>query len=348
MKNHFWKGRKVFVTGHTGFKGGWLSLWLYLLGAKVCGYSLKPKKNSFFYTTNLGSKINQSIISSDIRDLKKLKIAIKKFKPSVIFHMAAQPIVTQSYREPLETFATNIIGTANLFEAARETASVKAIINITSDKCYKNQEKAIPFKESNNLGGSDPYSGSKACAEIITSVYQKSFFENKNINLASVRAGNVIGGGDWSDARLIPDIFKNSRYNKKILIRSPNSVRPWQHVLDALQGYILLAEKVLNNKKYIGAWNFGPNKKDEKKVSWIVKYVCKKIGGTWKIDKRNKIKEAKILKLNSFKSKSKLNWKPKWDVKISLDKTCDWYEAWKNKKNMFNFSSEQIISYLEK
>jgi len=349
IEKNFWKGRSVFVTGHTGFKGGWLALWLNEMGAKVYGYSLSPKsKKDFFKITNLGKKIYKSFISCDIRNTKNLKNKIKYAKPSIIFHLAAQSIVRKSYLDPLNTFSTNIIGTANVFEAAKNIDSVKVIINVTSDKCYENYENKKPFEENSPLGGRDPYSGSKACAEIITKVYEKSFFTNNKIKLASVRAGNVIGGGDWSAGRLIPDIFKASLNKKKILLRCPKSRRPWQHVLEALNGYILLAEKLSESNKFIGAWNFGPEKKDEKTVSWIANYLCKKTKGKWKIDKRSKPYEANILKLNSQKSRIKLKWKTKLDIQKALDMTYDWYQAFTRGENMYNVSKLQIISYLSK
>ena len=349
IEKKFWKGRSVFITGHTGFKGGWLALWLNEMGAKVYGYSLSPKaKKNFFKITNLEKKIYKSFVSFDIRDIKNLKKKLKYSRPSIIFHLAAQPIVRDSYVDPLNTLSTNIIGTANVFEAAREVDSVKIIINVTSDKCYENNENKQSFHENSSLGGRDPYSGSKACAEIITKVYEKSFFTNNKIKLASVRAGNVIGGGDWSTDRLIPDIFRASFNKKKLLIRSPRSTRPWQHVLEALNGYILLAEKLSESNKFIGAWNFGPEKKDEKKVSWIVDYLCKKTKGKWKIDKKSKPYEANILKLNSQKARTKLKWKTKLNAKETLDITCDWYQASYRGENMFDISRQQIISYLSK
>jgi len=346
----FWKGRNVFITGHTGFKGSWAALWLIKLGANVFGYSIsKLSKQSLFVTANLQKDIKKNFYE-DILDYEKLYQSIKITRPSLIIHMAAQSIVRKSYHYPLGTLSTNILGTANLFEAARRVNSVKAIINVTSDKCYENFDKNREFKEKDILGGSDPYSASKACSEIITSAYRKSFLKKK-IHLASVRAGNVIGGGDWAEHRLIPDFFR-ALYKKSILnIRFPNSVRPWQHVLDPICGYLKLGEKLLGKygEKYAEAWNFGPNKKDSKKVLWIIKYMSNKFSGCkWKVSKKNNLHESRILKLSNLKSKNKLKWKPNLDIVSSLDKTIEWYDACRKNLDLRTISEKHIDSYSKK
>jgi CDP-glucose 4,6-dehydratase len=347
MNCDFWKNRSVFVTGHTGFKGGWICLWLSLMGAKVYGYSLQPLTNPNFFTeVLLKKKIKKSFIGN-LCNLNYLIKSMKESKPSVVIHMAAQPLVFNSYDKPIETFNTNIIGTANLLEASRKIKTIKAIINVTSDKCYENLENSKPFNENDKLGGQDPYSGSKACSEIIANVYQKSFLLNQGIHLASVRAGNVIGGGDWSQNRLIPDFFRSLESKKILLIRSPYSTRPWQHVLEPLRGYLSLAEKlVLKGTKFSGPWNFGPSEINEKSVLWVIKKLSKKFSNVnWKFDSSKKKYEAKILKLNSLKAQKKLNWKPKLSTNLALDLTSEWHEAYIGNKLMDKFSIEQIQSY---
>ena len=328
MKQAFWKNRSVFLSGHTGFKGGWLALWLSELGAKVHGYSLEmPSNPNFFSEIKLEDRIESSTIG-DIRDLDKLISAMCLSKASVVIHMAAQSLVRESYNSPLETFTTNIIGTANVLEAVRKAETVEAIVNITTDKCYDNKEWFWPYRENDRLGGHDPYSSSKACAELISSSYRKSYLMESGTHLASVRAGNVIGGGDWGKDRLIPDLFRAIDTGKTLRIRSPNSVRPWQHVLEPLSGYLMLAEKlILNGKKFAEAWNFGPLESDSKKVSWIVEHLCKKIPkSVWVLDDSIKFHEAGFLKLDSTKAKTKLGWEPRWSLEIAIDKTLDWYQ----------------------
>ena len=347
MKQAFWKNRPVFLSGHTGFKGGWLALWLSELGAKVHGYSLEmPSNPNFFSEINLEDRIESSTIG-DIRDLDKLISAMKTSKASVVIHMAAQSLVRESYNAPLETFTTNIIGTVNVLEAVRKAETVEAIVNITTDKCYDNKEWFWPYRENDRLGGHDPYSSSKACAELISSSYRKSYLMESGTHLASVRAGNVIGGGDWGKDRLIPDLFRAIDTGKTLRIRSPNSVRPWQHVLEPLSGYLMLAEKlILNGEKFAEAWNFGPLESDSKKVSWIVEHLCKKIPkSVWVLDDSIKFHEAGFLKLDSTKAKTKLGWEPRWSLEIALDKTLDWYQSWKKNQSMAEISIEQIKAY---
>ena len=278
MDQSFWRDRSVFVTGHTGFKGGWISLWLSKLGAKVHGYSLIPPTTlNFFSETQLEKRIEDSVIG-DIRDLSKLTSALQTAKPSIVIHMAAQPLVRESYVSPVETFSTNVIGTVNVLEAVRSVDTVEAVVSITTDKCYENQEWVWPYRENDRLGGHDAYSSSKACAELAAAAYRNSFLADAGIQLASVRAGNVIGGGDWATDRLIPDFLRAVDAGKPLIVRSPNAVRPWQHVLEPLSGYLLLAERlVTEGAEFAEAWNFGPEQADSKSVSWILDRLCKKI-----------------------------------------------------------------------
>jgi CDP-glucose 4,6-dehydratase len=348
MNLEFWRGRSVFLTGHTGFKGGWMALWLSELGAKVHGYSLESTtKPNFFTVTHLQDRLQSSNIA-DIRDLPKLSSAIQEAKPSIIIHMAAQSLVRESYVTPVETFTANVIGTVNVLEAARKTVTVEAIVNITTDKCYENQEWLWPYRENDRLGGHDPYSSSKACAEIAAAAYRNSFLAKAGIQLASVRAGNVIGGGDWAADRLIPDFLRAFDANQTLRIRSPNSIRPWQHVLEPLSGYLMLAERLITNgAEFADAWNFGPEESDAKPVSWIVSHLTKKILDiTWEIDSSPKPHESCLLKLDSTKAKAKLNWMPRWPLDTALDKTVEWHQAWKENLAMDEFSIQQILDYV--
>jgi CDP-glucose 4,6-dehydratase len=347
VNSKFWKGRSVFLTGHTGFKGGWLALWLTKMGANVYGYSFEaPTNPSFFNVINLETKIQNST-KGDIRNLSELKNSIQEARPSVIFHMAAQPLVRQSYNDPIETFTTNIIGTINVFEAAKKVETVEAIVNVTTDKCYENQESDRPYQETDRLGGYDPYSSSKACSEIITSAYRNSFLSANGIKLASVRAGNVIGGGDWATDRLIPDFFRSIDNDKILSVRSLQAVRPWQHVLDPLSGYLMLAEKlVINDDNFAEAWNFGPEQSDAKTVFWVLDRLSEKFSNAkWQEETINQPHEANMLKLDISKAKLKLGWTPQWSLETAIDNTIKWYQAFKKNENMTEFSIKQIKAY---
>ncbi len=340
----FWKGRSVFITGHTGFKGGWLALWLTEMGAKVYGYSLEaPTSPSFFDAVNLKNKIQNSA-KGDIRNLSSLRNSIQEAKPSVIFHMAAQPLVRKSYQDPVETFMTNLIGTINVYESVRKTNAVEAIVNITTDKCYENQEQDRPYYEDDRLGGYDPYSSSKACSEIASSAYRNSFLSEIGVKLASVRAGNVIGGGDWASDRLIPDFFRSIENKEILCVRSPNAIRPWQHVLDPLLGYIILAEKlVTKGDNFAEPWNFGPDQSGAKTVSWVLDRFSKKFSSAeWQVENTKQPHESNILKLDISKAKTKLGWKPRWSIETAIDNTIIWYQAFKENANMYEFSTNQI------
>ncbi len=348
MITEFWKNRSVFITGHTGFKGGWISLWLHQLGAKVYGYSRHPKTFPNFYTVaNLESIFQESFIG-EINDFNYLSKALRKSNPSLILHMAAQPLVRESYANPIETYNTNVMGTVNILEAARNLKNLKAIVNVTSDKCYENKEWIWPYREEDTLGGIDPYSNSKACAELVTKSYKISFLEKEKIGIASVRAGNVIGGGDWSKDRLIPDFFRALLSGEVLNIRNPNAIRPWQHVLEPLFGYLKLSEKlILNSPKYSGAWNFGPFHKDIRSVSEVIDFLAtKKEDFKYFLSPDDNLYEAKILKLDSTKAREILGWDPKWSLEDALLKTLEWNDAFLRQDNMREFSLKQIECFL--
>lgn len=351
--NNVYRNRRVLITGHTGFKGPWLSIWLSELGAKVLGYALRPSTTpSLFEICDLEKKVTSII--SDIRNFKMLKDVVKKYQPEIVFHMAAQSLVRHSYKEPAETYETNVMGTVNLLEACRLTSSVRVIVNVTSDKCYETRKQDWGYKENDPMGGYDPYSSSKGCAELVTNAYSKSFFNPDNykehsVSLASVRAGNVIGGGDWAQDRLIPDCIKAIMANKLIIVRYPDAVRPWQHVLEPLYGYLLLAQRLYQDGPvFAGGWNFGPNE-DAKPVRWLVESMAKMWGKnlSWTIDTGDKPYEANYLKLDCSKAKSKLGWYPQWDLKLALEKTVEWYKAYINNEDMIKVIRDQIHSYEE-
>lgn len=344
----FWKNKKVFLTGHTGFKGSWLSIWLKLMEAEVCGFALLPiTKPSLFNETKIGSMIKKNIIG-DIRDYFFLSNSIINFSPDIVIHMAAQPLVRKSYNEVRTTYETNVMGTVNILEAALNCKSVKAFINITTDKCYENKEWIWGYREQDQLGGKDPYSNSKACSELITQSFKESFFNKKKIGLASARSGNVIGGGDWSEDRLIPDIFKAFKDEKVLKLRNPNSTRPWQHVLEPLSGYLMLIEKLYDNYHiFSGAWNFGPNDQKEKTVEEIVKFISANWENSkWEID--NSLYnpyEANLLKLDISKAINLLNWRPKWTLDETLHRTINWQKSWMNNLNMHEVCINEINDY---
>ncbi len=347
MNPSFWKDKKVLLTGHTGFKGGWLSLWLQAMGAQVHGYALAPlKQPNFFTLTNVEESMASNTIA-DIRDLQKIKKLMEQVKPEIVFHMAAQPLVKYSYTEPVETYAVNVMGTVNLLEAVRYSSSVKVVVNITTDKCYENREWFSAYKEDDALGGYDPYSSSKACSEIVTAAYRQSFLAESSIGVASARAGNVIGGGDWSNDRLLPDFFRAIAKNQALVIRSPNAVRPWQHVLEPLSGYLMLAEKIyFEPLKFAGPWNFGPLDDDAQTVSSILSKIAEKLPNTkWRLDDTPQLHEAGLLRLDISKAKSLLNWVPRWSLNESLDKVIVWQKAFDSKSDMKKFSLLQIDQY---
>lgn len=343
MNADFWRNKKVFLTGHTGFKGAWLSLWLQQLGAEVIGFALAPPTTPNLFTEANVAK-NMIHLIGDIRDFELVQKTLQEYQPDLVLQMAAQSLVHYSYQYPVETYATNVMGTVHLLEAARHCQSVKAILNVTSDKCYENKEWPWAYRENEPFGGHDPYSNSKGCAELVTSAYRNSY----HLPLASGRAGNVIGGGDWAKDRLIPDIMRACLNHETLTIRRPNAIRPWQHVLEPLSGYLALAEALFKDpKKFAEGWNFGPNEDDAKPVEWIVKTLLKEWGEgiTWQLDPNPQLHEAMHLKLDCSKAKAMLGWHPRWSLKIALEKTVEWYKAFQRKENMRDFTLTQIKNY---
>lgn len=349
LKKTFWNNRRVFLTGHTGFKGSWLSLWLQSMGVNLRGYALSPPTEpSLFYAAKIDE--NMDSIIGDIRDYNLLNKAIADFKPELIIHMAAQPLVRLSYIEPMQTYQTNVMGTVNLMESVRQLNNPCGVLNVTTDKCYENREWLWGYRENDNLGGFDPYSNSKACSELITDAYRKSFFESSNIPVASARAGNVIGGGDWARDRLIPDLIGAFNSGKPSIIRSPKSIRPWQHVIEPLYGYLLLAEQLggSNGMKFSEAWNFGPNENDAKSVEWIANYMMTKWGkhASWKVDDNYNPHETNALRLDSSKSRERLGWKSRWDLAEALDAIIEWNELFLTGSDMREITLSQVNTYV--
>lgn len=347
VNRNFWKGKRVFLTGHTGFKGGWLALWLADMGAEVHGYALEaPTQPSFFSVCNLQSHIKVSNIA-DIRDGTLLAAAMHRAQPHIVLHLAAQALVRHSYDAPVDTFSVNVMGTVNLLEATRQTPSVKAVVNITTDKCYENREWIWPYRENEAMGGHDPYSSSKGCSELVTSAYRRSFLEPRGVHLASARAGNVIGGGDWATDRLIPDFLRALDACDALTIRSPLATRPWQHVLEPLSGYLTLAEKLYTDDgDFAEAWNFGPDESDARPVQWIVDHLCSQVpGSAWRCDTAPQPHEANYLKLDSSKAKARLGWHPRWKLSQALSNTLAWHRAWKTGQDMVATSMAQIRAY---
>jgi CDP-glucose 4,6-dehydratase len=346
----FWQGKKVFITGHTGFKGAWFSIFLKLLGAKVIGYSLKPsQKINFFDLANLKNFIDKSIIG-DIRDYKKLKKSICETSPNIIVHMAAQSLVRTSYENPKYTYEVNTLGTINILDILNSLNFIKVGLIVTTDKVYLNYNKKIFFEETDRLGGFDAYSNSKACAELAVNSYINSFFKKKKIFVATARAGNVIGGGDFSKDRIIPDYIRSFK-NKKIFLRFPNSIRPWQHVLDPLYGYLLLLMKLYEKKQYKDySWNFGPKNSNNKSVLSVINEFNSHFNNSIKIVTKSitskKYYESSILMLNSIKAKKTLGWEPSYDLKESLVLVSDWYKSFFKKKDLLMVSKKQIINFL--
>lgn len=346
----FWKEKKVFLTGHTGFKGSWLSLWLQSMGAVVKGYALEPPSSpSLFVEANVAQGMESEI--GDIRNLEQLRKSMQSFNPDVLIHMAAQPLVRLSYREPIETYGTNVMGTVNVLESARYCSDLKAIVSVTTDKCYENREWEWGYRENEPMGGHDPYSSSKGCAELVTSAYRNSFFNTENsASVASARAGNVIGGGDWAEDRLIPDILRAFEKGESVIIRNPLSTRPWQHVLEPLSGYLVLAQHLYEEgKAYAEAWNFGPKDEDCKPVQWILDKMVTAWGegANWELDKNDNPHEANFLKLDCSKAATKLKWQPTWHLDYTLKLIVDWHKQWQAKADMRTHCINEIIKYSE-
>jgi CDP-glucose 4,6-dehydratase len=353
MNTNFWKNRKVLITGHTGFKGSWLSLWLQHLGAEVVGVSLDPPTVPSLFKQ---AKIESGMVSlyEDIRNGEAVKKIFKKHRPEIVFHLAAQSLVRYSYRNPVETYETNVMGTLHVLEGIRSIETVRSAVMITTDKCYENKEWEWGYRENEPMGGHDPYSSSKGSAELLISSYRNSYYpinqyDQHKTAIASARAGNVIGGGDWAEDRLIPDIIRAFQNGDQVEIRSPNAVRPWQHVLEPLAGYIKLAELMtVNGPKYAEAWNFGPREEDARPVQWIVERMTEQWGGdaSWRLNEGDHPYEANYLKLDCSKAYLKLNWSPKWDLNYSLEKINEWYKPKQIQENFRQATLKQIVEYM--
>jgi CDP-glucose 4,6-dehydratase len=343
----FWQGKRVLLTGHTGFKGSWLSLWMQSMGVTLRGVALEPPTEpSLFQVARVSVGMEHRL--ADIRDFHAVKSQFDEFEPEIVIHMAAQPLVRLSYQQPIETYATNVMGTAHVLEAARQCGSVKAIVNITTDKCYENREWVWGYREDEPMGGHDPYSSSKGCAELVSSAYRRSFLKDAGIAMATVRAGNVIGGGDWALDRLIPDVLRALQRNETVLIRNPHAIRPWQHVLEPLSGYLLLAERLHSHGQLDAeGWNFGPHDEDARPVQWIVQRLCERWGNgaSWALQPGDHPHEASYLKLDISKARQRLHWLPRWPLETALNHIIHWHRAWLDAQDMRAMCLEQIQKY---
>lgn len=343
----FWRSKRVLLTGHTGFKGGWMCLWLKQLGAEVHGLALTPPTEPcLFHVANVAE--GMSHFTADVREYETVLAHMQSVQPDIVLHMAAQPLVRRSFQQPIETFATNVMGTVHLLEAARHCNSVKAIVNITTDKCYENREWVWGYRENEPMGGYDPYSSSKACAELVSAAYRQSFLKDSQIAMATARAGNVIGGGDWASERLVPDILHSLQHKQSVAIRNPQAIRPWQHVLEPLSGYLLLAERLFKNGQGDAeAWNFGPQEEDARPVQWVVERLCEAWGDSagWHLQEGMHPHEAHFLKLDISKARQRLNWRPRWSIGVALKLTSDWHKAWVAGEDMHSVCLQQISQY---
>lgn len=347
VDERFWSGRRVLVTGHTGFKGGWLTLWLTSMGAEVVGVSNgQPTEPSLFEVARIAQDV--ASVEADVRDLDALERAVRDFQPEVVLHLAAQPLVRRSYEDPVETYASNVMGTVHVLEAVRRVGTVRVAVNVTSDKCYENREWEWGYREDEPMGGRDPYSSSKGCAELVTAAYRTSFFGGRDSTaIASARAGNVIGGGDWGADRLVPDLMRAGLSGSSVRIRNPRAVRPWQHVLNPLSGYLILAEHLWHSREFAVGWNFGPTDTDARPVAWIVERIAALWGADlrWEIDASEHPHEAHALKLDSSRARERLSWRPCWDLDRGLLATVDWYRAYRDGADMRAFSLAQVGAY---
>ena len=342
----FWAGRRVLLTGHTGFKGAWTSLWLHAMGAEVSGLSLgAPEESSLFTAVDAGRGIES--FDADVRDLSAVREVVDAARPEVVIHMAAQSLVRRSFQDPAGTYATNVMGTVHVLEAARLAEDVRALVNVTSDKCYDNREQGRPFVEDDCMGGHDPYSSSKGCSELVTDAYRRSFSGEAGVGVASGRAGNVIGGGDWAEDRLIPDIMRGALRGEPIRVRNPEAIRPWQHVLNPVSGYLGLAEALWRGEDVAAGWNFGPPPEDARPVRWIADRVTQAWPGelTWEFDPGPHPHEAQFLQLDSTRARERLGWTPRWDLGRALDSVVDWYAKLRDGADMRAVTLGQIEAF---
>lgn len=344
--SEFWYGKRVFLTGHTGFKGSWLSIWLAEMGAEVHGFALaQPARPNLFEEANVEPLLKSHTIG-DIRDFGALAAAVDASRPEIVIHMAAQALVRTSYAMPVETYETNVMGTVNLLEAIRRAGTASALVSVTTDKCYENKEWLWAYRENEPLGGNDPYSSSKACAELVTAAYRSSFHAAGRPFIASGRAGNVIGGGDWALDRIIPDALRAHDNDEVLMVRNPGAVRPWQHVLEPLSGYLALAERLFDDGgTFAQAWNFGPAESDAQPVRWIVDRLAEQLPMRWELEAASGVHEANFLRLDSSKARAILGWAPRWDLSQALEKTVAWHLAWRRGGDMAAFTTEQIRAY---
>jgi CDP-glucose 4,6-dehydratase len=347
----FWKGKKVLLTGHTGFKGGWLAIWLQHLGAELVGYSLPPPTTPSLFEVASVAEGMVSILG-DVRDLAQLRDVMARLHPEIVVHMAAQSLVRPSYEDPVTTYATNVVGTVHVLEAVRRTGGVRVVLVVTSDKCYRSREWGWSYREDDALGGHDPYSNSKACAELVTSAFRDSFFTSvrgiPDTAVASARAGNVIGGGDWAADRLIPDIFRAIEGGKPVVLRNPKAIRPWQHVLEPLSGYLLLTERLWRDgKEHSEAWNFGPSDDDAKPVAWVAEELLRRwrANTVWRADEAEQPHESQSLKVDCTKARARLGWAPRTDLSLALDWVAEWHRAHHERREMRDVTQAQIAAF---
>ena len=342
----FWRGRRVLLTGHTGFKGSWLALWLTTLGAEVTGFSLDVPTEPSLYVLAAVAELVESV-QADVRDYDAVRDAVRRARPEVVVHMAAQSLVRRSLADPRETYSTNVMGTVNVLEAVRESGAVRVVVNVTSDKCYENREWEWGYREDEPMGGHDPYSNSKGCAELVTAAFRHSFFDGSETRLASVRAGNVIGGGDWGEDRLLPDLMRAALTGAAAPVRNPAAVRPWQHVLNPLSGYLMLAESLWERPELAGGWNFGPSDEDARPVSWIVDELDRRWPGgiRWVRDEGSNPHEAQHLRLDSSRARARLGWRPTWNLDAALDAPVTWYRAYADARDVRQVTLAQIAQF---